>query len=73
MLQAYLNTLIQTCAYLEPCPLSKSLTKKALIEFASFFEDDIIEDNYLSNANQPHVQQLDDSIPNSPKSEKSEE
>merc|ERR1719288_100023 len=60
MLQTYLNTLIQTCACLKPCPLAKSLSKTSLIEFSSFFEDDI-KDN-----------QVKDSIPNSPRSDNSE-
>ena len=61
MLQTYLNTLIQTCACLKPCPLAKSLSKTSLIEFSSFFEDDI-KDN-----------QVKDSIPNSPRSDNSEQ
>ena len=60
MLQTYLNTLIQTCASLQPCPLAKSLSKKSLIDFSSFFEDDIIDN------------QVKDSIPNSPRSDNSE-
>ena len=60
MLQTYLNTLIQTCACLKPCPLAKSLSKKSLIDFSSFFEDDVIDN------------QVKDSIPNSPRSDNSE-
>jgi hypothetical protein len=72
MLQAYLNTLIQTCASLKPCPLSKNRNKKALIEFSTFFEDDIIAESY-SKIDQTVEQPLNGSIPNSPKSENSEE
>ena len=72
MLQAYLNTLIQCCACLKPCPLSKNLNKKALIEFSTFFEDDIIAESY-PKIDQPMEQSLNASVPNSPTSEKSEE
>merc|ERR1719510_1240621 len=72
MLQAYLNTLIQTCACLKPCPLSKYLNKKTLIEFSTFFEDDVIAES-CSKIDQHVEQNLNSSIPNSPKSEKSED
>ena len=76
LLQKYLNALIQTCANIDMCALYQNASKKALIQFSSFFEDTIIDNSDINHTEQ-HMssveQGIHNSIPNSPRSDNSEE
>ena len=59
------------------CTLYQNPSKKALIQFSSFFEDTLIDNSDINQIEQhmssPLQQGMENSIPNSPRSDNSEE
>ena len=73
LLETYLNALIQICAGLKPCPLHNNPSKRALIQFSAFFEDAIVDNDIGADIANISEQTLNSSIPNSPRSDNSDD